>query len=127
MNNDSPTNCLGCEKLNYIEELVKSRLKFDAERQFILEENWVEVKNDIIDIKKSLTKNQDSRELLIELTTELNCYFKPKLEEIHTAQKFTNGKVKGLLIWRGFVTGSLFIIVGTVIPLLIYIYNNNLK
>lgn len=45
-----------------------------------------------------------------------------KIDGLTTQVKITNGDVKGLKMWRSFVTGGMSVITAIVIPLLIYIW-----
>lgn len=49
-----------------------------------------------------------------------------RLDEILTQVKKTNGRVRSLEIWRGFIIGGLAVITALVIPILIVAIKNHI-
>jgi len=48
-----------------------------------------------------------------------------RFDKVDQAQAHTNGNVRRLQMWRAFITGGLLVISAMVIPLVIYVWNQN--
>jgi len=57
-----------------------------------------------------------------EIIQEFRDEVKGRFDKVDEAQAHTNGDVKALKVWRGFITGGLAVITVIVVPLVIYIY-----